>query len=332
MSRPCRPLHELLPNRIVLAYSQTALIRFREKDMKYRTLGKTGLKVSVIGVGTWQYGGEWGKDFTVNEVRDILDTSAEFGINLIDTAECYGDHLSESLIGQAIAGKRQQWIIATKFGHEFHGFLNRSDRRSAADVARQLDDSLRALRTDYIDLYQYHSIGDGEFDDEALRGLLEKQKKAGKIRHIGNSIAGANDGLHQGQRSPWADVEALQVVYNRLQRDKEHLFPLCGELNLGVMARVPLASGLLSGKYSPGAKFGKTDVRSSQDPAKLAAQLTEVEHIRESELPPGVNMAQWALAWCLENPVVSCVIPGCKSVQQAKANAAAAELLGDLPV
>ena len=100
--------------------------------MKYRVLGKTGLNVSVIGVGTWQYGGEWGKDFTMDEVRDILDVSAEFGINLIDTAECYGEHLSESLIGQALAGKRGQWIIATKFGHQFHGFLNRSDRRTAA--------------------------------------------------------------------------------------------------------------------------------------------------------------------------------------------------------
>lgn len=300
--------------------------------MKYRTLGKTGLNVSVIGVGTWQYGGEWGKDFTLGEVRAILDTSAEFGINLIDTAECYGDHLSESLIGQAIAGKRHQWIIATKFGHAFHSFLNRSDRRAAADVSRQLEDSLRALRTDYIDLYQYHSIRDNEFDDQDLRDLLEKQKKAGKIRHIGNSIAGANDGLHQSQRSAWADVEALQVMYNRLNRGKEHLFPLCEELNLGVMARVPLASGLLSGKYSPGAKFGKTDVRSAQDAAALEKQLVEVEQIRESELPPGTDMAQWALAWCLKNPVVSCVIPGCKSPQQAKSNAAAAELLGDLAV
>ena len=297
--------------------------------MKYRTLGKTGLNVSVIGVGTWQYGGEWGKDFTMDEVRDILDVSAEFGINLIDTAECYGDHLSESLIGQALAGKRGRWIIATKFGHQFHGFLNRSDRRTAADVTRQLEDSLRALRTDYIDLYQYHSFSDSEFDDQELRDLLENQKKAGKIRHIGNSIAGATDGLHQGKRSPWANVEALQVVYNRLERDKEHLFPLCHEMNLGVMARVPLASGLLSGNYSAGAKFGKMDVRSTQSPEKMEAQLAEVAHIRESELPPGVEMAQWALAWCLENPVVSCVIPGCKSVQQAKSNAGAAELLGD---
>lgn len=300
--------------------------------MKYRTLGKTGLNVSVIGVGTWQYGGEWGQDFTVDEVRAILDTSAEFGINLIDTAECYGDHLSESLIGQAIAGKRGQWIIATKFGHQFHGFLNRSDRRSAADVAKQLEDSLRALKTDYIDLYQYHSISDSEFDDQELRDLLERQKQAGKIRHIGNSIAGASDGLHQGRRSGWANVEALQVIYNRLERGKEHLFPLCHELSLGVLARVPLASGLLSGKYSPGAKFAKTDVRGAQDPAKLETQLAEVDHIREGELPPGVDMAQWALAWCLRNPAVSCVIPGCKSAQQAKSNAAAAELLGDLTV
>lgn len=298
--------------------------------MKYRTLGKTGLNVSVIGIGTWQYGGEWGKDFTVREVQEILDTGAEFGINLIDTAECYGDHLSESLVGQAIAGKRDRWILATKFGHHFHGFLNRSDRRSAADVAIQLEDSLRALRTDYIDLYQYHSIRDHEFDDEDLRALLEKQKKAGKIRHIGNSIAGASDGFHQTNRSDWADVEAVQVVYNRLERQKESLFPVCRELNLGVMARVPLASGLLSGKYGPDSHFSKGDLRATRDAAKLSAELAEIERIREVELPPDANMAQWALAWCLKNPAVTCVIPGCKSTAQAKSNAAAAEMLGDL--
>src|SRR5206468_2123391 len=107
--------------------------------MKYRRLGKTNLKVSVIGVGTWQFGGEWGKDFTQDEVTAMFDRARDLGINLIDTAECYGDHLSESLIGHAIRRDRANWIVATKFGHKYHGYMNRTEPRSAADVMVQLE-------------------------------------------------------------------------------------------------------------------------------------------------------------------------------------------------
>ncbi len=295
--------------------------------MKYRTLGKTGMKVSVIGIGTWQFGGEWGKNFTSDEVRQILATGRDLGINLIDTAECYGDHLSESLIGQAIAGERDKWIIATKFGHRFTGHLKRSDDRTAADMREQLEASLKALKTDYIDLYQYHSIRDSEFDNEELRDALEKEKKAGKIRHIGNSISNGIDLVHQASRSGWANVEALQLVYNRLERKAEAVFDICQQQKLGVLARVPLASGFLSGKYRRGATFQAGDVRAARTQEQIDQQLAEVERIAKEEVPPGVDMAQWALGWCLRDPVVTAVIPGCKSPEQVKANAAAAELV-----
>src|ERR1051325_8726983 len=116
--------------------------------MKYRTLGKTGMRVSVIGIGTWQFGGEWGKDFSQSEVDAMFDACRAAGINLIDTAECYGDHLSESLIGKAVERDRDKWIVATKIGHKFHGYLNRTDERTGADAVKQLEESLRALRTD----------------------------------------------------------------------------------------------------------------------------------------------------------------------------------------
>lgn len=176
--------------------------------MKYRKLGKTGLKVSVIGVGTWQFGGEWGKNFTQLEVDQILDRARDLGINLIDTAECYGDHLSEILIGNAIKKNRKDWIIATKFGHSFDGHLQRGSHWTPQEVLKQLEDSLKALQTDAIDLYQFHS-GD-------------------------------------------------------------------------------------------------------------------VEEIKNNEVTKGVDMAQWALAWCLRNPAVSTVIPGCKSISQIESNAKAA--------
>lgn len=111
--------------------------------MKYRRLGKTDLQVSVIGVGTWQYGGEWGRDFSQGEVTDILHRAGDLGINFIDTAECYGDHLSEMLIGGAISSARQNWIIATKFGHKYHGYLNRSEPRTPTDIVEQLEGSPR---------------------------------------------------------------------------------------------------------------------------------------------------------------------------------------------
>ena len=298
--------------------------------MKYRRLGKTDLNVSVIGVGTWQFGGEWGKEFTQDEVNQILSRAHELGINLIDTAECYGDHTSERLIGGAIKNQRDKWIIASKFGHRFTGFMQRSDERSPADVKKQLEDSLKALQSDYIDIYQFHSVRDTEFFNEDLWKLLWDCKKAGKIRHIGNSISSNIDPRPQADASTKAQVEVLQILYNRLdRRAEEAAFPSAQKQNLGVFARIPLASGFLTGKYKPGSKFPPGDTRHEQKPEEIERKLREVERIAKEEVPPGVPMAQWALAWCLKHPAVTAVIPGCKDVKQVESNAKAAELVGN---
>ena len=294
--------------------------------MKYRTLGKTKLRVSVIGIGTWQLGGEWGKDFEQPEVDQMFDAAREVGINLIDTAECYGDHTSERLIGNAIARDRDKWVVATKYGHRFGGYMKREDRRAPADVIEQLEGSLKALRTDYVDVLQAHSLADEEFASEELQATLIKLREQGKIRHIGNSIR-SNAGPEQTRLSEKAQVEVLQVVYNRLdRRPEERDFPYALEHNLGILARVPLASGYLSGKYKPGATFDERDTRSRQKREEVDRKLREVEEIAKTEVPAGVPMAQWALAWCLKHPAVSAVIPGCKTPQQVRDNAAAADL------
>jgi aryl-alcohol dehydrogenase-like predicted oxidoreductase len=292
--------------------------------LRYRTLGSTGLEVSVIGVGTWQFGGEWGHDFTQAEVDAILDAAAEQGINLIDTAECYGDHLSERLIGDYLARRdRSRWIVATKFGHWFHSFMNRTDDFSVDGMRAQLEASLRALRVETIDLYQFHSGPDSCFRNESLWRALEDEKGAGKICHLGLSIFGKGSEA-QAREARGAGVEALQVIYNRLDRRPEEMyFPHAQRDGLGILARVPLASGLLSGNYRRGATFAAGDFRSTVDAAKLERDLAEAERLRETEVPPGMPMAEWALRWCLENPAVSAVIPGCKSPAQARANAAA---------
>ncbi|WP_373230950.1 aldo/keto reductase [Cohnella sp.] len=297
--------------------------------MKYRMLGKTGLRVSVVGVGTWQFGGEWGRTYEKQDVDAILGRAKELGINLIDTAECYGDHLSESLIGESIQGNREDWILATKFGHHFHRNFERTDMFKAGDILQQLEASLRALKTDYIDLYQFHSGPDSSFDQEELWTLLQKQVQAGKIRHLGISI-GSNENIHQTSLATEVKAGAIQVVYNRLDRGPEaEVFPSCTEQNLGVLARVPLASGFLSGKYKPGATFASDDVRSRWDSSKLERYAKEVEVIERDEVPAGTNMAAWALAWCLKHPAVTSVIPGCKDPAQVEANAAAVALVED---
>jgi aryl-alcohol dehydrogenase-like predicted oxidoreductase len=299
--------------------------------MKFRRLGKTNLRISVIGLGTWQLGGEWGKNFSQDEVDRMFDAAREANINFIDTAECYGDHTSESLIGNAIARDRSQWIVATKFGHEFHGHMNRTDARTAADATRQVEASLKALRTDFIDLLQYHSVRFEEFDNDELSDVLQKLLKSGKVRHLGNSVSHTTrNNVNQVEVSTRRRVEAIQVIYNRLDRaPEEKVFGLCQEQDLGVLARVPLASGYLTGKYKPGAKFGTNDVRGGHDPASTEQKLREVEQIRRTEVPPGTDMVQWALAWCLRHPAVTAVIPGAKDVAQVKSNAAAAALVQD---
>jgi len=297
--------------------------------MRYRTLGKTGLRPSVIGVGTWQFGGEWGVDFSQAQADAILDTAADSGINFIDTAECYGpDHLSEKLIGNYLARRdRSRWIVATKFGHHFNSFMNRDDDFSIAGVGAQLDASLAALRVETIDLYQFHSGADTVFQNQELWNFLAGQKRAGKIRHLGVSILQKGSEL-QAREAAAFGVEALQVFYNRLDRRAEEIyFPHAKKNQLGVLARVPLASGLLSGKYQPGATFAANDVRGRFDAEKLQRDLAEVARLQKMEVPPGVPMAQWAMAWCLKNPIVTTLIPGCKNPEQVKANAAATELL-----
>lgn len=297
--------------------------------MLYRRLGRTELRVSVIGVGAWQFGGEWGRSFSPGEVAAILNRASELGVNLIDTAECYGDHVSERLIGQALAGQRDRWVVATKFGHRFAGHLRRHERWSPTDVLRQLEDSLRALQTDTIDLYQFHSGGDAVFDNDALWSMLDEQVRAGKVRHLGVSVSSKGDPMHQIERARSVGAGVIQIVYNRLERGPEATaLPVCQAHDLGVLARVPLASGLLSGKYRPGMQFTQPDdMRSSLADERVQSQLAEVERIRQDEVPAGTDMAAWALVWCLRHPAVTAVIPGCKSVAQVEGNVAASALL-----
>jgi len=232
------------------------------------------------------------------------------------------------LVGNAIQGQREDWIIATKFGHKFHANFERTNHFDPSGVQLQLEDSLRALKSEYIDLYQFHSGSNEDFDNPDLWEMLTRQVEAGKILAVGLSITTANPPLQVQKMSSYG-ISALQIIYNRLSCEPEQdIFPICEREDIGVLARVPLASGLLSGKYKPDTKFtDPNEVRSLRDPESTRQQLLEVEKIKAEEVPQGVSMAQWALAWCLRHPAVTTVIPGCKNVEQIESNARAVDLL-----
>jgi len=294
--------------------------------MKYRKLGKSKLKVSVIGIGTDQFSGSWNKHFTNAEVTKILNHGKKLGINFIDTAECYGDHTSESLIGESIKNSRDHWIIGTKFGHHY----NDDTKIRVADfnpksVISQFEKSLKSLKTDYVDVYQFHSGTNDEFFQNELWDVLNQLVKSGKIKHLGVSIVNSSilsEDYQQLKNSKNYNCEIIQIVYNRLNAKVEEIvLPYCLKNNLGVIARVPLAKGHLSGKYLPNFQFSDNDVRSTHDKDQTRIQLAQVKQIRENEVPNGVNLAQWALSWCLKHESISCVIPGCKNLEQLDINA-----------
>lgn len=293
--------------------------------MKYRRLGKTGLQVSTVGIGTWQLGNNWGKRFTQDEVNSIFTRAEELGINLVDTAECYGNHTSEKFIGEAIRNSRSKWIIATKFGHNRASDLPAEAQWQSEQVRVQLEDSLRALQTDYIDVYQFHSGTREQLDNDALWTMLNKQVEAGKIRFLGISIGQPNQ-LYQVDRATALGVSVIQTIYNAINtKAADSVLPSCQRQDLGVLARVPLASGFLSGKYRPDAVFPENDVRGERKPEVNQQQIEQALRVLE-QVPANVNPASWACSWCLQHAAISSVIPGIKSVAQLDTNAAGAEL------
>ena len=158
--------------------------------MRYIRLGKTNIKVWVIGIGTYQFGYRWGKTFTRKEAADIIAAARDNGVNLLDTAECYGmNYLSEKLLGHAIASSRSHWIIATKFGHDRISPTQNKDAWTPAEVRKQLEASLCALGTDYVDIYQFHSGSNAVFDNDELWTMLDKQRQAGKFGYLGISVS-----------------------------------------------------------------------------------------------------------------------------------------------
>lgn len=294
--------------------------------MQYRRLGKSGLEASVVGLGTWQWCGVWGPPLAAEQAAGLLARGAELGMNLVDTAECYGDHLAESLLGKALAGQREHWLVATKFGHVPGSEQPETDWRPAS-VRRQLEASLRALGTDYIDIYQFHSGSDEQLDNEELWSMLARQREAGVIRCLGVSVGNPGN-VWQVQRAAELGADVIQVTYNCLQqKSAEAVLPACRENDQGVINRTPLASGFLGGRYVPGARWPENDVRSMRRPEKIDEELHKAQTLIREQVPEGESPAAWALAWCLRNPAITSVIPGSRTLAQLEDSVRAADLL-----
>ena len=300
--------------------------------MLYRTLGKTGFSVSAVGIETHQWSGRGGLYLREEEAREILARARDLGVNFIDTGECYLYHAAERLIGNAIGADRDKFIIAAKFGHTIReGGVAEGWERSV--VEKELETSLKALRTDYIDLYQIHVNlpGDGKsiFARSAqIREALDAALKTGKIRAAGiclgdNSLLD-EDGEILRRALREFPLSAVQAVYNRLDRGAEKsILPAAAKENLGVIARVPLAKGYLSGRFKPSDAHLKNAFDEEDDRRRRAAAA----EIMTREVPPGADLAEWAIGWCASREGVATVVPGCTAAAQLDSTARALEYI-----
>jgi len=300
--------------------------------MKNRPLGDTGRMVSEIGLGTWQLGAGWG-NVTDAIALETLRTAYDAGVTFFDTADVYGDGRSESLIGKFLRetpAAREKVFVATKLGRREwpHGFTREHVRRFT-------EDSLRRLGVDALDLTQLHCIPTAVLKRGEMLGFLEELKKEGKLKAYGASVESMDEALfclgHGG-------VSTLQIIFNIFRQKPIHaLFNAALARKVGIIVRLPLASGLLSGKMTRQTSFAENDHRLfNRDgqhfnvgetfaglPYELGVELSDELKLM---VPEGVSMAAWALRWCLDFDAVSTVIPGARNPQQALGNVAATTL------
>jgi aryl-alcohol dehydrogenase-like predicted oxidoreductase len=297
--------------------------------MKYRALGKTGLRVSVVGLGTMVHAGHFGpmKD---SESLGAIETALDVGVNFIDTSDAYGAGYSETLLGKALKGRRDKIILATKGGNVMVG-PNRGKRIFEPDyIAKVMDESLARLQTDYIDLYQLHNPTVEVIEHGEVWQVLERAKRAGKIRHYGVSINTMEEGAAAVKDGR---AETIQVEYNLLaQEPAETFFPAAQLSNVGVIARVPLKRGILTGKLTQAdeERFQGEDVRARSFKGEaFAKELAKAEQLKFLVHGPVRTLAQAAIAFCIAHPAVSIVIPGARNAEQMRENASGADV--DIP-
>ena len=300
-------------------------------EMQYRTLGKTGLSISCLSFGTWAIGGSWGAMVDEKIAIDALRFAVDHGVNFFDTADVYGEGRAETILGKTF-GNQPNVLIATKFCRAGDIAAPRTYRY---DSVRQFaEKSLSRLHRDAIDLYQIHCPPRWVIEQGDVFGVLDRLKDEGLIRHYGVSVETVEEGL---LAVAYPGVAALQVIFNIFrQKPLAQLLPQAHAHEVGILARVPLASGLLTGKFRPNDTFSEDDHRHfNRDgqafnvgetfaglPFALGVEL--VNQLRWIQNGRG-SMASAALRWILDQPAVTAAIPGFKNSQQIASNLVALE-------
>jgi len=307
--------------------------------MKYRVLGKTGFEISEISLGTWQVGGRWGESFNKETAEEIINLAIDKGINFIDTADVYGNGLSEKMVGKVVRSRSERIYVASKCGRKLNPHNNAS---YTPEVLRHfVERSLVNSGLEVLDLIQLHCPPSEVYDRPEIFGLFERLKEEGKILNMGVSVERVDEALKAIQ---YSNVSTIQIIFNMFRhKPAEFFFSEAARNDVGIIARVPLASGMLTGLYSKNTQFGKQDHRSFNREGAMFDKgetfsgvdyetgLRAVEEIRKL-FPGRENLASLALKWILMFDQVSCVIPGASRDSQLLSNLSAMDekpLTGD---
>lgn len=300
--------------------------------MKFRKLGKTGFNVSEISLGTWQVGGKWGETFNDSNADRILNTAIDSGINFIDTADVYSNGLSERAIGRVLRTRSERVYVATKCGRQLNPHVN--EAYQPATLRKFVEASLKNMNLECLDLIQLHCPPTEVYYRPEIFELFDRLKQEGKILNLGVSVEKAEEAL---KAIEYTNVCTVQIIFNMFRhRPAELFFKEAKRKDIGILARVPLASGLLTGKFGKESVFSKDDHRNFNingaafDKGETFSGIDYAKGLEAIEalktLFPNQDLAAIALKWILMFDEVSCVIPGASTPEQALSNLKALEL------
>jgi aryl-alcohol dehydrogenase-like predicted oxidoreductase len=303
--------------------------------MEFRPLGRTGADVSVVGLGTWQLGGDWG-DVGDDAASAVLDAALDAGVTLLDTADVYGDGRSEERIRTALAARADRPFVATKAGRRAAPFT--AEQYTRENLRTWIDRSRRNLGVETLDLVQLHCPPTAVYSDQRVYDALDSFVEDGALAAYGVSVETVAEGLTALQHPGVATIQVILNIFRR--KPLEELLPAAARAGVGILARVPLASGLLTGKYDESTTFAPDDHRNfnrhgeafdvgetfSGVPFEVGVQAArEVAEIAGSTTG-GAPTAAFALRWVIDQPGVTAVIPGARTPEQVRGNVAAAGL------
>jgi aryl-alcohol dehydrogenase-like predicted oxidoreductase len=305
----------------------------KEVIVKYRILGKTGMTVSAVSLGTWQVGGGWGHDFDEVKASQIINKAIDLGVNFLDTADVYDGGLSERACGKVIRSRTEKVALATKLGRRL--YPHSSDGYNRRNMTWFVDQSLQNTGLDSIDLMQLHCPPSEVYGRPEVFAVLDDLKAQGKIRHYGVSVERIDEAL---KAIEYPGVETVMIIFNMFRlRPAEEFFAKAEKNHIGIIVRVPLASGLLTGKFNRDTRFNPDDHRSYNRDGEAFDKgetfsgvdyetgLEAVEQLKDL-FPSDYTLAQYALRWILMFDAVSCIVPGASRAQQVESNAAAADM------